>query len=148
MFDHPNRSSSRKSEASPVERLALFIFSHAGSEPVRTMEAIGAVVANQLAQALAKEGPGGTLPDPARREQAFLCHLELLDVGLDERPPDTDARFATCLRIARRAIAGALRDPTDGATRFHPIGATPGWSQTWLPTAWIGGFLFYREEKG
>ncbi|MFO1129293.1 MAG: cell wall hydrolase [Rhodospirillales bacterium] len=148
MLDQAYSLPLRKAEAGAAERLALFVFCIAAEEPVRTLEAIAAVVANQAAQSLAKEQPGVLLSDlpRQRREGIFLSHLLPVDEEAHQFPSLSNERFAACLRIARRAVAGALRDPTGGATRFHPIGASPGWAERWFPTAWIGNFLFYREK--
>ena len=149
MLDQPFHCPSSKPDVSAGERLALHIYACTGNEPVRTLEAIAAVVANQVAQALAKAVPVRRLNDltPTEREQAFDTLLDLHSTGLNNPLPNGDPRFAACLRIARRAISGALRDPTDGATRCHPIGSASGYAKPWTPTAWIGGFLFYREDQ-
>ena len=51
--------------------------------------------------------------------------------------------FTTCLRIARRAVAGLLEDPTGGATRYHDRSTLPDWTSGREPTAEIGNRLFY-----
>jgi spore germination cell wall hydrolase CwlJ-like protein len=60
--------------------------------------------------------------------------------------PEGDPALAVCRRIARRAAAGALPDPTGGATHWHDAGALPGWALGRVPTAEIGGLVFYRPE--
>ena len=51
-----------------------------------------------------------------------------------------------CRRIACRAAAGSLPDPTGGATHWHDAGALPGWALGRVPAAEIGGLVFYRPE--
>jgi len=94
--------------------------------PVATLEAIAATLANRVRR---------VGPDVA---------------GL---PPLAEAPAAgpSLRRIARRALADALRTPVGRATRYHPEGAEPPWARGRLPVAELGGFLFHefpeaREE--
>lgn len=52
--------------------------------------------------------------------------------------------FQSCLRIARRALAGTLKDPTDGATHYHAKPVTPPWASGRKPCAEIGNHKFYN----
>jgi hypothetical protein len=112
------------------------------------MEAVAAVVANQVGRDRAVAGEAAEHGDgAARRDRAFRQRLLAAGVSDVARAScEADAGFAACLRIARRALAGALVDPTAGATLFHPIGGQPAWSRRLAPSSLIGGFLFYREE--
>ncbi|QJE74566.1 cell wall hydrolase [Aerophototrophica crusticola] len=47
------------------------------------------------------------------------------------------------LRVARRALAGTLSDPTGGAWRFHRGGESPDWAQGLAPLAEVGPLLCY-----
>ena len=70
-------------------------------------------------------------------------------IGKARTPPDAhkDAcLFQACLRITRRALAGVLRDPTQGATRFHSEDAFPVWAQGRTPAVTFGSHLYYRED--
>ena len=62
-------------------------------------------------------------------------------VGRDNR------NFQSCLRIARRALAGTLKDPTVGATHYHTKGATPPWARDKTPAADIGNHRFYNNVE-
>jgi len=64
-----------------------------------------------------------------------------------ERVSDGDREFASCLRIARRAIQGALADPTRGATHYHAQGATPPWAAGREPSAVIGRHRFFNNVE-
>ena len=55
--------------------------------------------------------------------------------------------FQSCQRIARRALAGTLKDPTGGATHYHAIGATPPWAKDRQPSAYIGRHKFYNNVE-
>lgn len=52
--------------------------------------------------------------------------------------------FDTCLRIARRAVAGSLEDITKGATHYHAKSVTPPWSRGKPVCAEIGRHMFYN----
>lgn len=64
-----------------------------------------------------------------------------------ERVDETDRLFRVCLRIARRAIAGSVDDPTLGATHYHVRGPIPAWAQGREPSAEIGNHLFYNDVR-
>jgi hypothetical protein len=74
-------------------------------------------------------------PDPAGRRPAVEV-------------TEADPFFVLCRRVAREAVAGTVRDPTGGATLFHPAGAPPAWAEGHEPTAVVGGLCFYRETAG
>lgn len=120
-------------------------------EAIRSVEAIAATIANQVQS---RPFDGNAAPsssdDPiSTRQESFARHLASLAAPLDttsSRARADDGAYACCLRIARRALATALADPTGGATRFHPVDQTPTWSRGRLPCATIGGFVFYRDE--
>jgi hypothetical protein len=62
----------------------------------------------------------------------------------DVDPQDPVHRF--CHRIAGRLAAGALADPTGGATRWHRRWNYPLWARGRAPVHEAGDFLFYRKE--
>lgn len=66
---------------------------------------------------------------------------KILAVGRDNR------NFQSCLRIARRALAGTLKDPTEGATHYHAKGMTPPWAKDRKPSAGIGRHRFYNDVE-
>lgn len=126
-----------------AERLARLLQRLAERDSVRAIEGVAASLCNRAEQ-LARPDAAG-----ARR---FASRSEALAGLLDDRGAGTggpdiaaDPCFAMCLRVARRAIAGALTDPTGGATSCHPVEHTPRWAQDRAPIACIGRFLFYRE---
>jgi spore germination cell wall hydrolase CwlJ-like protein len=55
--------------------------------------------------------------------------------------------FQSCLRIARRALAGTLKDPTSGATHYHEKSASPPWAKDRTPPAEIGNHKFYNTVE-
>ena len=131
--------------------LALFLWDEARSESVRVREALAATVANQVR---AWQEMAGGLHEPAIKSGAAEAARALLFVACLDRdgrrevapPPSEDPIFASCRRIAQRAVSGALADPTGGAVRFHRLGARPPWAAAREPGPLIGCFLFYTDE--
>jgi N-acetylmuramoyl-L-alanine amidase len=124
-------------------RLAVFLYRLAVPETVREREAIAAAIANACELRCRREqiSPG----DPRRSDVLDECVLEAGGSTAPRTPAPEDALFASCMRIARRAMAGALQDPTRGSVRFHELGSRPAWAVGHNPSAWIGSFLFYGE---
>jgi hypothetical protein len=112
-----------------LEALACLVLNRAGSgqkaEGGRWPGEVGAVCLQEGAFAAWR-------PDPRGRRPAA-------DVT------EADAGFTLCLRVAREAVAGTVRDPTGGATLVHPQTAPPAWAEDHEPAAVIGGLCFYRE---
>jgi len=65
-----------------------------------------------------------------------------------QRVDQTDRVFRICVRIARRAVAGVLEDPTQGATHYHARTILPSWAKALEPSAEIGNHLFYNDVEG
>lgn len=142
------------------ELLALTLRVEAGDRPVRAIEALAALVVNraQLAMAGAAErerfAPGARpgLAFPALLARAlrapflFACWMPRHPrrAALLEAAGREDPALAICRRVAARAVAGALPDPTGGATHWHAAEALPGWALGQVPVAEIGGLVFYR----
>ncbi len=148
-----------------TEILALTLYAEAGARPVRAQEALAALVVNRARAALADEAarlrfaPG--LRRPSEPLGASLWPLLLGPVcrapfqfpcwnprharhAVLRRLPLGDAALAACRRIAARAAAGTLVDPTGGATHLHPAEELPAWALGQEAAAEIGGLVFYR----
>ncbi len=69
--------------------------------------------------------------------------IEAVGQGTDKN----NRNFQSCLRIARRALAGTLKDPTGGATHYHEKSATPPWARDRKPSAEIGNHRFYNDVE-
>jgi spore germination cell wall hydrolase CwlJ-like protein len=126
-----------------VSLLAHFLYAEAEAESVRTREAIAATVANQAKRLLVESAAGGLT---AARPALFISCLKDLGAAESSAVRTDDLAFASCLGIARRAVSGALQDPTGGAVRFHELGKRPNWAFGSNPCAWIGSYLFYRDD--
>ena len=128
-----------------VEILALTLWGEAADRPVRAIEALAALVMNRVGAGLPQWGHG--VAGVSRAPFQFPCwnrnhprHARLRDI------PAGDAALAICRRIATRALAGTLPDPTGGATHFHDALALPGWALGRPAVAEIGGLCFYRPQ--
>jgi hypothetical protein len=120
------------SEADAVMALTSTLQALADGQSVRALEALAATLVNRRAA-----GVGEPLPACASGRP-----------GLCEPSPgwegDGEAREAVCRRVARRALSGALQDPTRGATAFHHVDEMPAWARHRSPIAIHGAYLFYR----
>ena len=133
-----------------VETLARTLYGEARGELVRGKEAVAAVVMNRVRRAMERGGYwwGSTVIEVCTRPWQFSCWNEtdpnrarIEAVGRDNR------NFQSCLRIARRALAGTLKDPTGGATHYHVKGLEPPWARDRKPSAVIGGHKFYNDVE-
>jgi spore germination cell wall hydrolase CwlJ-like protein len=129
--------------ASTADTLALTLWGEAAHRPVRAIEALAALVMNRARAAVPHWGTG--VAGVCRAPFQFPCwnrnhprHARLREV------PRDDPAMAVCRRVAARALAGTLPDPTGGATHFHDALALPGWALGRPAVAEIGGFCFYR----
>ena len=126
-----------------VSLLARFLYAEAGGELVRTREAIAATIANQVERLVS----GTAASEPrSRRAALFIQCLSGFARAVAISPGTSDPIFASCWRISRRAVSGALHDPTGGAVRFHVLGKTPDWASGLNSSAWIGSYLFYGRR--
>lgn len=132
-----------------IELFARTLWGEAAGESLRGVEAVAAVVMNRAA-ALTE----GAIDDACR---SFACwspsNPDLVKIaGLKAGAGSTaELLFTTCLRIARRAVAGLLEDLTGGATHYHDRSTLPDWTAGREMAAEIGNRLFYKglaEDKG
>ena len=137
----------RPRAAGPAEVLALTLWGEAGDRPVRAMEAVASVIMARVRLAARPDGParfGLGVVGVCRAPFQFACWRpgHPRHRALAELPDRTD--LGACRRVAARAIAGALPDPTDGATHYHDALELPRWALGRTPTAELGGLVFYR----
>ncbi|MBL6459175.1 cell wall hydrolase [Belnapia sp. T6] len=135
-----------------AEVLALTLRAEAAGRPVRALEALAALVVNRARLAAEGSAPRARFAPDAGAGWAGLlaaaCRAPFLFACWQpgRRPPlaAPDALTEACQRIARRALGGALADPTGGATHWHDGACLPGWAIGQVPVAEIGGLVFYR----
>lgn len=132
-----------------IELFARTLWSEAAGESLRGIEAVAAVVMNRAA-ALTE----GAIDDACRSfgcwspDNPDLARIADLKAGAGSA---AELLFTTCLRIARRAVAGLLEDLTGGATHYHDRSTLPDWTTGREMSAEIGSRLFYKElpdDKG
>lgn len=135
-----------------IDTLARTLWAVARDQPVRVIEAVAAMVINQVPQARC-DAEGGRRAGWGDAVIAVCRETDLLASrdGADHPDPANrpairtgDPVFSTCLRIARRAAAGVLADPTGGATRFHRNDSAPSWAIGHAPCVEIGTLVFYE----
>ncbi|MBO1075760.1 cell wall hydrolase [Roseomonas marmotae] len=133
----------------PVDILALTLWAEAGTRSVRAIEALAAVVMNRVRRAEQGEAArwGRGVAGVCRAPFQYSCwnprhprHLLMMAA------PAGAPALAMCRRIAVRAMAGLLSDPTSGATHHHGEEELPAWAVARTPCAELGGFLFYKAE--
>jgi len=152
--------------ADAAEALARTLYAEAGTRPLRAIEALAALVLNRARASLPRPtrrpgaapfAPGGhaRLPEPGPQAVAATLRDPFLFPSHNPRhpaharrtdPPPADAALAMCRRIAARALAGALADPTGGATHWHGPEHLPAWALTREAECEIGGLVFYRLD--
>mgnify|MGYP002780522019 CR=1 FL=1 len=150
------------SAAGAVALLAASLHAEAGTRPVRAIEALAAVVANRArdagrdAAARLRFTPAlraGGMPSwpmlvaaACRAPFVFAGHCAARYATTSGAAAEHDPAHAACRRIAARALAGTLGDPTGGATHWHVAEALPAWAVGQVALAEIGGLVFYRPR--
>ncbi len=130
---------------SAVDVLARTVYGEARGESVRGKEAVAAVVMNRV-----RRGGwwGETVEHVCRKPNQFSCWNRTDPNRVKvERADQSDRVFRICVRIARRAVAGVLGDPTRGATHYHTRAVAPAWARALEPSAEIGNHLFYNDVE-
>jgi hypothetical protein len=112
-----------------ARRLAADLVRLGAGESVRALEALAVVLARGGIAWTGETEPSG-LAEPG----ASFADEAAADARLE----------ALGRRIARRALAGCLADPTRRADAVHRLGEHPSWTHGLAPVAEIGPFLFYR----
>lgn len=133
-----------------VDTLARTLWGEARGEPVRGLEAVAAVVMNRVHRARLRGGYwwGGSVVAVCRAPEQFACWTPGdPNYAAQQSVLPGEPVFGTCLRIARRTLAGVLPDPTAGATHYHADSSYPGWARSRVPCAEIGSLLFYNDVE-
>ncbi|NCO02714.1 MAG: cell wall hydrolase [Alphaproteobacteria bacterium] len=134
-------------QALEIDVLARTIFGEARGEPIEGMEAVACVVMNRvrISDIKGQYWWGSGVIGVCQKPYQFSCwnrsdpsYQRLMNVT------DSNIHFATCLRIARRAVIGALRDNTNGATHYHADYVSPYWAKGGQPVKTIGAHIFYK----
>jgi spore germination cell wall hydrolase CwlJ-like protein len=130
-----------------IDVLARTLFGEARGEPIEGVEAVACVVLNRarISEVKGRYWWGNGIIGVCQKPYQFSCwnrndpsYQRLINVSAE------DIHFATCLRIARRAVIGALKDVTKGATHYHANYVDPYWARGETPVKIIGAHLFYK----
>lgn len=136
---------------SDADTLARTIYGEARGEGVAGMEAVAACIMNRVKADLGNDGKpdwwGEGIEGVCRKPWQFSCWLPN-DPNRDKllTVTERDPWFRHAVEIAKRAIAGELPDPTNGATHYCTFTVVPmtKWAQGREPVAKIGRHWFYR----
>lgn len=133
-----------------IDVLARTLWGEARGEGAAGMEAVACVILNRVAVAQKNGGKywwGNNIIQVCQKPYQFSCwnrsdpNFRKLQ-EIDEK----NLYFATAVKIARRAMIGALKDFTRGATHYHEKSIAPYWAKNEKPAAAIGRHVFYRLE--
>jgi hypothetical protein len=105
---------------------------------VRAIEALASVVINRMLAARARHAPPWWGVDLAAALSAPGLFPD------DGTVPPPEPLVAACRRIAARAAAGSLPDPTGGALFWHRAGSPPPADAPDGETLRLGGLVFIR----
>lgn len=143
----PDRDTRAFHEDRAVDILARTIYGEARGEGKGGMEAVANVIMNRVAIAQAHKGYwwGNDIFEVCRKPYQFSCwNTGDANFGKIVSVTPDDPVFMTCVRVARRAVLGFLKDGTNGATHYHARGVFPAWADGRKPCAVIGRHIFYK----
>ncbi len=131
-----------------LDVLARTLWGEARGEGVEGMEGVACVVLNRVKMAEERGGYwwGNNIISVCQKPYQFSCwnrsdaNYKKVQ-GVTEK---TDIHFATCMRVARRALAGTIKDMTSGATHYHEKSIKPDWALGETPTIHIKNHVFYN----
>ncbi|MCB9982430.1 MAG: cell wall hydrolase [Rhodospirillales bacterium] len=131
-----------------IDVLARTLWGEARGQGHIGMEAVACVVLNRVKVAANHGGKywwGANIIQVCQKPYQFSC-WNRSDPNFQklQSVDDKNLYFATALRIARRAVAGALPDHTGGATHYHADYVEPYWARGHVPCARIGRHVFYK----
>ncbi len=130
-----------------IDVMARTLWGEARSEGTHGLEAVACVILNRvkIAKKLGGYWWGNDIVQVCHKPFQFSCWLKSDPqysrvVSVNEK----DKYFATCKRIARRAVLGLLEDPTHGASHYHADYVDPSWANKSKVTVIIGRHIFYK----
>lgn len=144
----PINHNHKDQEHDHADILARTIFGEARGEHLDGMEAVANVILNRHDIARRFENGywwGSSIADICQTPAQFSCwNANDPNSAIIKKVSSDNPIFAICQRIARRAVAGALKDNTRGATHYHARQIMPNWAMDDIPVAKIGNHIFYR----
>ncbi|MBL4589088.1 MAG: cell wall hydrolase [Alphaproteobacteria bacterium] len=139
-----------------IDVLARTLWGEARSEGVQGMEAVACVVLNrvEVARKMAGYWWGNNTIQVCQKAYQFSCwnksdpqYRRVISDPQYRRVisvTEKDVYFATCMRVARRALWALIDDPTNGATHYHGDYVNPVWADINKKTKIIGRHIFYK----
>ncbi len=130
-----------------IDVLARTLWGEARSEGVHGIEAVACVVLNRVkvSRKMAGYWWGNDIIQVCQKPYQFSCWNKSDPQYRRVISVDTsDLHFATCIRVARRALLGLIDDPTGGATHYHADYVSPTWADLNKKTEIIGRHIFYK----
>ena len=136
-----------------LDILARTIYGEARGEGLAGMEAVACVIMNRYKARKWYTGyivqDGKKVPSVAQtclKRYQFSCWNKN-DPNAEKIKNVTteNVLFRRCLRVAERALAGQIKDLTDGATYYHTKQIKPVWAKGQTPCFALGNHLFYRD---
>lgn len=125
--------------ASDVTLMARTAYFEARSDGSRGMLAVCFTIMNRL-----KAGTyGDTIGEIVRRPAQFSVWLPGGAARRGPVPAD-DPHYRLALQAARLALAGAVKDPSRGATHYHERSVRPGWVRGMRRVAVVGRHVFLK----
>lgn len=122
------------------ECLAKTVYFEAKGQSREAMAAIAAVVLNRVSNPEFPDSVCGVVHQGTQRACQFGWHCD----GKPDRPREAE-EWAKAQSVADAALAGNVRDATQGALYFHPTDLPPPWEIERERTLTIEPFVFYRE---
>jgi hypothetical protein len=128
-----------------LECLALNIYHEARGEPEAGKLAVGQVVLNRVADSRFPDAICTVIKEGGERPFG-ACQFSWWCDGRTDRPGDRPA-WDDSVEIARRILAGSVKDPTGGALWYHADYVKPAWRFERTEAARIGRHVFYAPPK-
>lgn len=141
------RKNSNMCKSKEIETLARTLFGEARGEGLKGLEAVANVIMNRCEISKNKKSFwwGNDLISICKKPYQFSCwNKDDPNKEKIENITHEDKMFSTCLRIARKALAGAIKDKTQGSTHYHHKDIEPYWAKDLIPEIEIGNHLFYK----
>jgi len=130
-----------------IDVLARTLWGEARNQGTHGMQAVANVVMNRTdhAQEKGRFWWGNNVIQVCQKPYQFSCwNRNDPNFKKVQSVDESDLYFASAVRIARRAVIGALNDITNGATHYHTKNIAPYWAKGRTPCAEIGSHVFYH----
>ncbi len=129
-----------------VDVLARTLWGEARGQGTAGLQAVANVVLNRVkvAEEKGKFWWGNNIIQVCQKPYQFSCwNRSDPNFRKLQAVSEDNLYFSSAMRIARRAVIGALEDITPGATHYHADYVKPYWAHGQTPTVTIGNHIFY-----